>query len=268
VSDDFVSGTSGEVWGIRATIRALVLDALADSAGLALGWPWRLRQAAAGSPARRILVLAVEREGTPNLLAAARQELLRSRHAVDFAATTVGDRGKFENLTRLLTDHPAAGHDWLLLLDDDVALPPGFLDTFLFLAERFGLRLAQPAHRHRSHAGWRVTRRRAGSLVRQTGFVEIGPVAALHAETFETVLPFPPLRYGWGLDLHWSAIARERGWPIGVVDATPVQHGLRRIASSYSREQAIAEARRFLAARPYTPAREAQRTLAVHRSWR
>jgi hypothetical protein len=43
---------------------------------------------------------------------------------------------------------------------------------------------------------------------------------------------------------------------------------LRRIASSYSREQAIAEARQFLAARPYTPAREAQRTLAVHRSWR
>ena len=26
---------------------------------------------------------------------------------------------------------------------------------------------------------------------------------------------------GWGLDAHWGAVAAERGWPIGVVDATP-----------------------------------------------
>jgi hypothetical protein len=55
---------------------------------------------------------------------------------------------------------------------------------------------------------------------------------------------------------------------MGVVDATPIRHGLRRIASSYSREEALAEARAFLDGRRYTPALEAQRTLAVHRSWR
>ena len=33
------------------------------------------------------------------------------------------------------------------MVDDDVVLPRGFLDRFLFLAERFGLQLAQPAHR-------------------------------------------------------------------------------------------------------------------------
>jgi hypothetical protein len=267
-TDDFLSGTSGQVLGIRATSRALVADAVCDAAALAQLWPWRLRRAAAAAPRRRVLALAVEREDMPNLLAGAREELLRSHHDVRFASTTVGDRGKFENLNTLLAEHPALDHDWLLVIDDDVELPRGFLDAFLFLAERFGLRLAQPAHRHRSHAAFAVTRRRPGVVARETRFVEIGPVSAFHASTFGTLLPFPPLRVGWGLDAHWSALAAQLGWPIGVVDATPVRHGLRQIASSYDRGAAIAEAREFLAGRPYTRAIDAQHTLRTYRGWR
>ena len=142
------------------------------------------------------------------------------------------------------TRTPLDGFDWLLVVDDDVALPRGFLDAFVFLAERFDLAMAQPAHRWRSHAAWNVTRRRPFSLVRETAFVEIGPLCALRADTFETLLPFPPLRFGWGLDAHWSALARARGWRQGVIDATPIQHGLRRIASSYDPADAIDESRR------------------------
>jgi hypothetical protein len=98
--------------------------------------------------------------------------------------------------------------------------------------------------------------------------VEIGPVVAFSAATFDTLLPFPPLRFGWGLDHHWSALAHERGWRIGVVDATPIEHGLRKIASSYDRTDAVEEARQFLAERPHVTSDQAQRTLAVHRSWR
>jgi GT2 family glycosyltransferase len=267
-TDDFLSGTSGLVFGIRATSRALVRDALADAVALARGQNRRLRRAAAVSPRRRVLALGVEREDRPNLLTAARDELLRSKHEVRFASTTVGGRGKFENLNRLLEEHPAAGHDWLVVIDDDVALPSGFLDAFVFLAERFELRLAQPAHRARSHAAYALTRRRAGSVVRQTRFIEIGPVFAFHAATFETLLPFPELRFGWGLDAHWSAVAEEHGWPEGIIDATPVRHGLRQIASAYSREDALAEAREFLAKRPYLPVAVSQRPVAIHRSWR
>ena len=267
-ADDFLSGTSGQVYGVRATSRALALDATADVIALARGQRRRLRRASAALPRRRVLVLAIERRDVPNVLPAARTELLRSRHQVTFASGEAGARGKFENLNALLTEHPPADHDWLLVLDDDVVLPPGFLDVFLFLAERFDLRLAQPAHRQRSHAAYRVTRRRSGSVVRETRFVEIGPVTAFHRSTFTTLLPFPPLRYGWGLDAHWSAVVRDHGWRIGVVDATPVRHGLRLIASSYDRGDALAEARTFLADRPYTPAVEAQQTLAVHHDWR
>jgi hypothetical protein len=267
-SDDFLSGTSGQVFGIRPTSRAIAADAFCDAVGLVRLQPWRLHRAARAWPRRRVLVLGVERANMPNLLARAQKELLRSHHDVQFASTTAADRGKFENLNRLLEDNPAGGHDWLVVVDDDVELPAGFLDAFIFLAERFGLTLAQPAHRRRSHAAFEVTRRRATSVARETAFVEIGPVFALRAATFDVLLPFPALRIGWGLDAHWSAVAQAHQWRLGVIDATPVRHGLRRIASAYEPQAAIAEARAFLAQRPYTKARDAQRTLAAHRSWR
>jgi hypothetical protein len=214
-----------------------------------------------------VLVLAIE-ASVPNLLGAAREELMRSRHDVGFVSTSAGERGKFENLNALIAENGVQGNDWLLVVDDDVVFPPGFLDTFLFLAERFDLAMAQPAHRHRSHAAWEITRRRPFSVVRETPFVEIGPVSAFQATTFGALLPFPPLRYGWGLDLHWSALAREHGWRAGVIDATPIRHGFRPIAARYDRRAAVEEARLFLANRPYTPAAEVQRTLVTHRGWR
>jgi len=266
--DDFLSGSSGEVWGIRATSSAVLADAVEDAKRMVRLEPPRLRRAARTWPRRRVLALAIERAGVPNVLGAARAELSRSRHSVTFATKFAGDRGKFENLNDLLSESPAAGHDWLLIVDDDVGLPRGFLDAFVFLAERFDLRLAQPAHARRSHAAWKVTRRRQGSVARETNFVEIGPVVGLQAATFDALLPFPPLKAGWGLDAHWSALARERGWRLGVIDATPIHHGLRRIAASYDRQAAIDEARTFLSGRPYVTASEAQQTLVTHREWR
>jgi hypothetical protein len=266
--DDFMSGTSGQVHGVRATTRAVLADAVCDAIALAHLTPARLSRAAAAAPRRRVLALGVERDDVPNVMDEARRELARSHHGVRFASTVAGDRGKFENLNELLAENPPEGYDWLLIVDDDVLLPRDFLNRFVFLAERFDLALAQPAHRWRSHAAYAVTRRQPGTVVRETAFVEIGPLCALRAPTFGELLPFPPLRAGWGLDSHWSALARARGWRLGVVDATPMRHGLRRIASSYSREAAVAEAREFLADRPFTAARDARRPLAVHRDWR
>lgn len=265
---DWASGESGIVGGVRLGVRTRVEDALLNARRWATAEPLRLAHAARSAPPRRrVLAIGIEREDRPNLMAAARAELSRSRHDVEVATSGVGGRGKFENLNALLDAHPLEGRDWLLVLDDDVALPRGFLDAFLFLAERFELKLAQPAHRRRSHAAWRVTRRRAASVVRETQFVEIGPVCAFHRDTFETLLPYPQLQAGWGLDSHWAALARERGWKVGVVDATPIRHVMRPIADSYRRSDAMAEAQTFLAQRPYVTAAEAQRTLATHTRW-
>ena len=265
---DWASGESGIVGGVRRGVRTRVEDALLDARRWATLEPPRLARAARRAPPRRrVLAIGIEREDRPNLMAAARAELRRSRHDVEVATSGIGGRGKFENLNALLDAHPLTDRDWLLVLDDDVALPRGFLDRFLFLAERFELKLAQPAHRRRSHAAWRVTRRRGGSVVRETRFVEIGPVCAFHRDTFANLLPYPQLRAGWGLDSHWAALAHAHGWRIGVVDATPIQHVLRPIADSYRHADAMAEAQAFLSDRPYVSAAEAQRTLATHARW-
>jgi GT2 family glycosyltransferase len=266
-AEDFLSGTSGTVAGLDGTRREAI-DAAVNAWEIASGRRLRLALAARHAPPpRRVLVLGIVRPERRALAAAIRQELLRSRHDIELHTADASGRGKFENLNRLLADHPADGHDWLLVIDDDVELPRGFLDRFLFLCERYSLALAQPAHRLHSHAAWPVTRRRAGSAVRETRFVEIGPVTAFASRTFPVLLPFPELRMGWGLDVHWAALAREHGWRCGVVDAVSIRHRVAPAGAAYERDAAVAEARAFLNGRPYVSANEAARTVTTHRGW-
>ncbi len=146
------------------------------------------------------------------------------------------------------------------MADDDVDLPPRFLDRFIALCDSLRLDIAQPAQSARSHAAWRVTRRRPG-VARITRFVEIGPVTAFSRRAAAGLLPFPELRFGWGLDNHWAALARERGWTLGVIDALPVRHEWQPVATDYTHAEAMAEARDFLADRPYLTRAEAGQTL-------
>jgi GT2 family glycosyltransferase len=266
-ADDFLSGSSGTVGGLDAWRRGLRDDA-ASAWELASGRRRRLELAARRHPPRmRVLALSVQRPEHRDFSERIRAELLSSRHDVAFHTRAARAGGKFENLNRLLAEHPAGDHDWLLVVDDDVELPRGFLDRFLFLCERFSLQLAQPAHCLNSHAAWPLTRRRPRSVARETRFVEIGPVTAFARVTFPVLLPFPELRMGWGLDAHWAALAAEHGWRCGVLDAVPIRHRVAPAADAYPREAAVAEARAFLATHPYLSASEAQRTLTTHRRW-
>jgi GT2 family glycosyltransferase len=250
---DFLSGRSGTVRRSRRPSRRAA-DALLDAE--AAPRVRRLDRAARDRPPRRrVLVLGVERPG--RLMDRARRELHRTRHDVTMRTVAMDARGRFEHLNGLLREHPPGGYDWLLVVDDDVVLPRGFLDRFLLCAEDAGLLLAQPAHRLHSHAAWPVTRRRPGSAVRASRFVEIGPVTAFAAATHDVLLPFPPLRMGWGLDAHWGALAREHGWPAGIVDATPILHTTP-VGGGYDRTAAVAEAQAFLAGRPYVRRAEAR----------
>ncbi|HWC27714.1 MAG TPA: glycosyltransferase, partial [Solirubrobacteraceae bacterium] len=221
----------------------------------------RIDRAARERPPRRsVLVIGVERPG--RLMRAARAELHRTRHRIEMHTVAMGDGGKFEHLNALLARHPARGHDWLLVVDDDVVLPPRFLDRFVHLVEDAGLVLAQPAHRRHSHAAWAATRRLPGGAVRASRFVEIGPVTAFAAPAFDVLLPFADLRMGWGLDAHWGAVAQERGWRTGIVDATPILHATP-VGGGYDRAAAVAEGRAFLAERPYVTRAQARRTRRI-----
>jgi len=266
-ADDFLSSASGTVGGIDGTIRG-ILDAATDASEIASTRRLRLNRAARREPPRRkVLALGVVRQEHTEAAASIRAELMRSRHAVELHTCAPDGLGKFENLNRLLADHPAGGYDWLLTIDDDVVLPGGFLDRLLYLSERFDLKLVQPAHVARSHAAWQVTRRRFGSVARETSFVEIGPVTTFAAGTFGELLPFPDVKMGWGLDAHWAALARAHGWRCGVIDAVAISHMAAPAADAYSREAALAEARTFLAERPYLRTPDLQQTLTTHRRW-
>jgi GT2 family glycosyltransferase len=266
-TDDFLSGDSGTVGGLDGVRRRLA-DRATDAAEVMSGQRLRLKSAARTLPCRSVLALGVVRTERRRLAGAAIAELRStSRHQIELHTVSPGGQGKFQNLRDLLQLHPAEGHDWLIVFDDDIELPRGFLDRFMFLVERFAFDLAQPAHRRASHAAWQVTRRQPKSIVRETRFVEIGPLTAFSSSTFETLLPFPSLRMGWGLEAHWAAIAKQRGWRCGVVDALAINHRAAPAGASYSRQETIAEARDFLAQRPYLPADETQRTLAVHSRW-
>jgi len=262
-----LSGESGIVTGPRRRAVAFARD-LADSAAAWLMLaPPRLAAAARRAPPRTVHVVGVYGPDGARAMAGSVAELRRSRHTVTFALGALGPcspalsaetlldglagQGKFENLNALLAAAPPPDPDWVIALDDDAELPGSFLGAFLVCAERFGLQLAQPAQRHASHAAWRVVRRERWCLARRTRLVEIGPVTAFHRSVAGDLLPFPPVRMGWGLDAWWGGLALERGWRLGVVDATPVRHHARPTASGYDREAAVAELARFLENRPH-----------------
>ncbi len=260
---DYLAGQSGTL-GRRGMLAGRLRDAAADALALPANRAVR-RAAHVAPPRRRVFVVGVARPGLAPVTRAIEAELGRSRHDVALHLRPgAPGLGKWANLRATLAAHPPDGADWLLVVDDDVVLPAGFLDAFLFTAERFGLRLAQPAHAFASHAAWPVTRRRPGLLARRTRFVEIGPVTAIHVAAFGLLLPFPELEMGWGLDGHWSAAAAEAGLPIGIVDVTPIRH-LRPVAAAYPHAAAIAEADGFLAGRPFVTREQAGETLAAWR---
>jgi GT2 family glycosyltransferase len=249
---DFLSGRSGTL-GRRTALAGMVKDALTRSPRIAVK----------NAPRRTVHVVGIVRPENLRTVARLRRELTRSRHEVELQLLPgEAGRGKWENLNAALNPAPEA--DWLLLVDDDVVLPRGFLDRFILLAERFAFELAQPAHAFASHAAWEITRRRPGVLAHRTRFVEIGPIVALSRRAAQELLPFPDLRMGWGLDTRWSAIAAQNGWPIGVIDATPIRH-LKPVAAAYPRDAAIAEAEAFLDGRAYVTREQAAEVLAEYR---
>lgn len=275
--EDFTTGQRGSPGRrVRRTLRRIDDRLLAAQLALTVGR--RLDRLAAEAPVREVLVVSVYRPGGGDLPRAL-ANLRGTRHALRLALGSTGDAhgplagdtvatglrgGKYENVDALLRAAGGAAADWTLVVDDDVVLPRRFLDRFLGVCEHLDLALAQPAQSSASFAAWPHTRRLRGVLARETRFVEIGPVTAFRRAALAALSPFPPLRYGWGLDLHWGAVAEQRGWRLGVVDALPVRHEHTAVGVSYATDDAIEEARAFLTGRPFVTSTRAAEVLRSH----
>lgn len=280
--ETFLSGESGTVSGRRARAIGAARDLALDLAQRIARTGRRLDRLAERTPCRSVLVTGCYSPGPANRLPAQLAELRSACHDVRFALGSTGEaepamgretaataltEGKLQNVnaTLALAGLEPATFDWTVVIDDDVVLPPRFLDRLVGLCEGFGFDLAQPAQTHLSHAAWRLVRRRPGAVARETNFVEIGPVTVFGRRAAAELLPYPDLRMGWGLDAHWAACALARGWRLGIIDSLAVRHDARPIAAGYGRDAAIEEGRRFLAGREYVPTAEGRGTLRMHR---
>jgi hypothetical protein len=228
-------------------VRAFLLDCAVD-AQLALdGRLKRIYQTEKSIQRQRILVVGVEVPNRGDAMRRIVAQLADSRHEVIVAIAPMQPKGKFENIEDAISavDRPLSDFDWLFIVDDDVALPRRFTDQYIAAAHIGNLVVSQPAHRFLSYATYQITRRRRGHLIRQTNFVEIGPLTVLHKTSFNDLVPFPASRWAYGIDLVWAECCRRNGWNMGIIDALPIRH-LRPVAATYDMTEAIEEGRKLL----------------------
>ncbi|HWI07450.1 MAG TPA: glycosyltransferase, partial [Solirubrobacteraceae bacterium] len=182
----------------------------------------------------------------------ARTRACAQRHAARYVAHETS-RGL--NAARN-TGIDAARSDLLVFVDDDVEVRAGWLDALLAADAAAGAEVAVltgPIHARFEDHRWRSCGREGAPITTQ----DHGPRDR-------------DVRSAWGanMTLRRTAIARagrfdearERGWPAGIVDATPILHTTP-VGGGYDRAAAVAEARSFLATRPYVTREQARATL-------
>jgi hypothetical protein len=165
---------------------------------------------------------------------------------------------KFTLINRLLRAADLESVEHVIVTDDDITLPPGFLDRYLELVERHGFALAQPARTHDSYVDHGFVERLDGLVARRTRYVETGPLFSIQRAAFPLLLPFdetPPM--GWGLDFTWPVALERAGLRLGVVDATPVSHSLRKPAAYYDHRASLEGMAAYLASREHLGRAEA-----------
>lgn len=167
---------------------------------------------------------------------------------------------KFVLMNRLIAERQLANFRYLFVVDDDISLPPGFVDAYLEIVARRGYVLSQPARDHRSYTDHYFVNQLLGVESRETRYVEVGPLFVVESRAFPVLLPFEEAApMGWGYDYVWPVRLHDHGMPMGIIDACPVLHDLRKPVSYYSHAAAADAMRAYLDARPHLPASAAFR---------
>jgi glycosyltransferase involved in cell wall biosynthesis len=165
---------------------------------------------------------------------------------------TLDKQPKFGVINEMLAADDLTQYDYVIIMDDDVRMPPRFVDYYLALQNRLEFALAQPARTIGSHMDLPIVAQQPGSLARQTLFVEIGPIFSVHRSIYDLIFPFDLISsMGWGYECLWSYQIAHQGLKMGIIDATPVDHTLRPQATSYSWNQADSGRSDMLATRDH-----------------
>ena len=169
---------------------------------------------------------------------------------------------KFVLLNRILAGEQLHRYDYILFCDDDIRLSPGFLDMFLGLQAQYDFSLAQPARTHNSYIDHPFVEQFDGLKARRTRFIEIGPVVSVRKDAFPVLLPFDESSHmGWGYDFVWPCLMEKMGMRMGIIDATPVDHSMRKPVMNYNYDEANKSMQNYLSRSPHLSKDEAFRIL-------
>lgn len=165
---------------------------------------------------------------------------------------------KFVLLNQLISAEALEHYDYLLICDDDVILPENFLDNFLLLQQKYDFALAQPARTRNSFTDHPFVEQLEGLKARRTRFVEIGPVLCIRRDAYPVLLPFDETAHmGWGYDFVWPYLIGQAGLRMGIIDATPVEHSMRKPVNNYNYDEANSAMHKYLSMTPHLSKEEA-----------
>jgi hypothetical protein len=165
---------------------------------------------------------------------------------------------KFLLLNQQLKKIDLYDFEYIIVSDDDIHLPAGFVDRYLALVSRHDLAVAQPARTHDSYIDHWFVEQLDGIDGRRTRFVEIGPLFSLHRKAFDYFLPFDEASpMGWGNDFVWPVLAEKYSLRIGIIDAVPVAHNFRKPVAYYDHGVSAKHMSRYLAERPHLSKKDA-----------
>jgi hypothetical protein len=168
-------------------------------------------------------------------------------------------------LNRLLSDIDLTEYEYVMVLDDDIVLPDGFVDRYLEIKATRGFSLSQPARTHSSYIDHYFVAQLVGIESRQTNFVEIGPLFVVARSAYSLILPLderPPM--GWGLDFVWPVLIERHGLSMGIVDECPVEHSFRQPVAYYDYTEADIGMKKFFAENEHLSYDETFRILKSH----
>lgn len=165
---------------------------------------------------------------------------------------------KFELINRLLSQVNLNDYRFILVCDDDITVPDGFIDKFLEQQTQYDFALAQPARTHNSYLDHAIVEAVDNLSARQTRFVEIGPIFSVRHDAFNLLLPFDEQApMGWGLDFVWPVIIDSAGLKMGIIDAILADHSLRKPFTQYDGNKTFEAMQQFLQHRPHLEPHEA-----------
>ncbi|MBI5099767.1 MAG: hypothetical protein HZB30_11075 [Nitrospirae bacterium] len=147
---------------------------------------------------------------------------------------------KFVLLNKMLGEEKLSDYKHIIICDDDISMPKDFIDRYLYYVNKYDFALAQPARTHNSYIDHHFVEVLDGLNARRTLFVEIGPLFSVRSDIYPNIFPFDETTYmGWGYDYVWPCIIEKLGLRMGIVDATPVEHSMRKPVKYYAYNSAV-----------------------------